>query len=374
MSTSSAGSEARSADILSLRKDPLAISIVVPAYRRPERLGILLRTLLQQDFPSNGYEIIVVDDGSPEPVCSIAFQYSQTSEIAIRCFRKANGGPASARAFGAREARGEYLLFVDDDMLVGRDFVREHLQAQREIGPAAVTCDFDWQIEAEPKSFERWYQRTVASWRNARDAALVSIGEGLFEFSNQGSEGGFLTAANLSVAKADYIRSGGFDTSYRSPSCEDQDFGVRLREAGVRRIVTRRARATHIETDLTLRRVCVRQEIGWKDAVRFMRRRGLLDRAMEPEIAIVNGPVKLGADPWLLIAKKTLKTLVASGRLSRVSFSVVRIVERIAPESAWAQRSYDLLVGAHIRKGWLAGLRVYGTERASKELPQTRVT
>jgi glycosyltransferase involved in cell wall biosynthesis len=374
MSTSSVESEEWEAERMGLWLEPLTTSVIVPAYRRPERLGKLLRMLLQQDVPSKSYEVIVVDDGSPEPVCSIACQYSETSEVAVRCLRKANGGPASARAFGAREARGEYLLFVDDDMLVGKDFVREHLQTQREIGPAAVTCDFDWHIEAEPKSFERWYKRTVTGWTKARDEVLVPIGEGLFEFSNQDSGGGFLTAANLSVAKTDYVRSGGFDTDYRSPSCEDQDFGVRLREAGVRSIVTTRARATHIETDLTLGKVCKRQEAGWKDAVRFMRRRGLLDQPVEPEIAIVNGPVKLGTDPWPLVAKKILKTLVASDYFSRSSFGLVRIVDRVAPESAWAQKCYDLVVGAYIRKGWLTGLQVYGSEPASKELPQIHGT
>lgn len=359
-------------EAMSLGQETLSVSVIVPAYRRPGRLRELVRVLLQQDVPSKSYEVIVVDDGSPEPLCSIVCESSETTEVAVRCLRKANGGPASARNFGVREARGEYLLFVDDDMLVGRDFIREHLRTQRELGPAAVTCDFDWQIAADPKSFERWYRRTVTEWRKGRETALVPIGEGLFEFSDRASEGGFLTAANLSVAKADYDRSGGFDTGYRSPSCEDQEFGVRLREAGVRRIVTTRARATHIETDITLGKVCKRQETGWRDAVRFMRRLGLLDQPVKPEIAIVNGPVKLGADPWPLTAKKILKTLVASDRFSRSSFEVARIVDRLAPESAWAQRCYDLIVGAHIRKGWLEGLQMHGTDPASEELLQTR--
>jgi glycosyltransferase involved in cell wall biosynthesis len=359
---------------MGLGRETLSVSVVVAGARRPERLRELVRVLLRQDVPSESYELIVVDDGSPEPICSVVSECSEATEIVVRCLRKTNGGPASARALGARAARGEYLLFVDDDMLVGQDFVREHLRTQRELGPAAVTCDFEWEIVADPKSFERWYKRTVAEWRKGREAALVSIGDGLFEFSDEGSEGGFLTAANLSVAKADYDRSGGFDTSYRSPSCEDQEFGVRLREAGIRRVVTTRARATHIERDITLGKVCKRQETGWRDAVRFMRRLGVLDRPVKPEIAIVNGPVKLGADSWPLVAKKVLKTLVASDRFSPSSFGLVRLVDRIAPESAWTQRCYDLVVGAHILKGWRKGLRMYGTVPASEELAQTRGT
>jgi glycosyltransferase involved in cell wall biosynthesis len=355
------------------REESLTVSVIVPAYRRPERLSELLRTLLHQEFPSKGYEVIVVDDGSPEEVCSIVRQFSEVSEVAVRCFWKANGGPASARAFGAAKARGAYLLFVDDDMLVGKDFVREHVQTQREMGPAAVICDFDWEVEAEPKSFERWYKKTVMQWRNARQAALLPIGDGLFEFSAPLSGGDFLTAANLSVEKSDYLRVGGFDTAYRSPGCEDQDFGVRLRKAGVRRIVTTRTRATHIETALTLAKVCRRQEAGWKDAVRFMRRLGLLDQPVELEIAVVNGPVRK-VDPWRLAAKKVLKTLVASDRLSRISFYLVRILDRMAPESASVQRSYDLLVGAYLRKGWLKGLQVYDGDGPSEALSHTRVT
>ena len=359
---------------MSPREGSLTVSVIVPAFRRPERLSQLLHTLLRQDFPSKSYEVIVVDDGSPEMICPIVCQSREGSEVLVRCFRKANGGPASARAFGASRALGEYLLFVDDDMLVRENFVREHVQVQREVGPAAVICDFDWEVEAEPKSFERWYKRTVLEWRNARQAALTAIADGLFEFSEQRPEGDFLTAANLSVTKGVYDEVGGFDTTYRSPGCEDQDFGVRLRKAGVRRIVTTRTRAKHVETALTLGRVCARQEAGWKDAVQFMRRLGLLAQPAVPEIAIVNGPVKVGADPWRLVAKKILKTAVASDRLSRLSFCVVRILDRVGPESASLQRSYDLLVAAYSRKGWLQGLERCDGDGPLEAPNDTRVT
>src|SRR5262249_42883876 len=92
------------------------LSIIVPAYGRPERLRVLLGQLLRQDLPPHRYEVIIVDDGSAEPLAPVLEPIVAGSPVSIRCLAKPNGGPASARNHGALFARGEYLLFVDDDL------------------------------------------------------------------------------------------------------------------------------------------------------------------------------------------------------------------------------------------------------------------
>jgi GT2 family glycosyltransferase len=331
------------------------VSIIVPTYGRPGRLGQLLATLLQQDIPSHQYEVIVVDDGSPEPAGEIVGRVAEETPVSVKCLRKSNGGPAFARAFGAERARGDLLIFVDDDMLVASDFVREHMAAHREIGPAAVNCLVDWRVEAHPKSFERWYKRRVREWGEVRQAALRRIGDGLFAMPSA-----LLTASNLSVSRSDYQRVGGFDLGYTFPACEDQDFGIRLAAAGVRAVVTSRTRATHVETHNTLKSVCRRQAMGARETVRFMRRFSLLDGPDQEKIVMVNDPIEVGVDPWRIAMKKMLKTIIACDVASPLVWGAMALWGRVPLGLLVLQRAYDLVVGAHLRKGWCQGRRMYG--------------
>ncbi len=96
-------------------------SIVIPTYSRPERLRNCLESLTRLKSPEGGFEVVVVDDGSPEPLQPVVAEFA--SRLAATCLRQENAGPATARNLGARHARGEYLAFVDDDCCVEADWL-----------------------------------------------------------------------------------------------------------------------------------------------------------------------------------------------------------------------------------------------------------
>jgi glycosyltransferase involved in cell wall biosynthesis len=108
-------------------------SIVVPTYGRPEYLGECLSSILQQTVED--FEVIVVDDASPEPV------ELPEEDARVRLLRRdANGGPAAARNTGMAEATGTYLAFCDDDDL----FAPQRLQLAVEgLERAPVACCFN---------------------------------------------------------------------------------------------------------------------------------------------------------------------------------------------------------------------------------------
>src|SRR5262245_14175688 len=91
--------------------EELLVSVIIPTYGRPDRLSQLLAQLSVQETDSFNYEIIVVDDGSPEPVGAIVQAASNQTKAPVRYLRQENRGPAAARNFGAQTACGEYLLF-----------------------------------------------------------------------------------------------------------------------------------------------------------------------------------------------------------------------------------------------------------------------
>lgn len=104
---------------VSENKRPL-LSILIPVYNVENLLPECLDSLLEQKFDKDDYEIICVNDGSPDNSGNILKKYaSEYSEIKV--ITKENGGLPTARYAGYLHARGSYVWFVDSD-----DFVNEN--------------------------------------------------------------------------------------------------------------------------------------------------------------------------------------------------------------------------------------------------------
>ena len=100
------------------------LSIIVPIYNVEAYLNKCIDSLLAQDMISSEYEIILVDDGSPDGCPQICDDYalkSQESRVesrempVIRVVHRENGGLSAARNSGIEVAKGEYVMFVDSD-------------------------------------------------------------------------------------------------------------------------------------------------------------------------------------------------------------------------------------------------------------------
>ena len=92
----------------------LKLSIVVPIYNVEQYLSKCVESLLHQDLRSEEYEIILVDDGSPDHCGEICDDYA--SRFAnVKVLHRVNGGLSAARNSGIDAACGKYLQFVDSD-------------------------------------------------------------------------------------------------------------------------------------------------------------------------------------------------------------------------------------------------------------------
>lgn len=92
----------------------MKLSIIVPIYKVEEFLRKCVDSLLAQDMSSDEYEIILVDDGSPDECPAICDVYAAKFEN-IRVIHRKNGGLSAARNSGIEVAQGEYVMFVDSD-------------------------------------------------------------------------------------------------------------------------------------------------------------------------------------------------------------------------------------------------------------------
>lgn len=89
-----------------------AFSIIVPVYKTKAYLNECVASVLAQSF--RNFELILVDDGSPDECPQICDSYAQ-QDHRIRVIHKSNGGLSSARNAGLDVANGEYVLFLDSD-------------------------------------------------------------------------------------------------------------------------------------------------------------------------------------------------------------------------------------------------------------------
>ena len=92
----------------------IKLSIIVPIYGVEPYLRKCVDSLLAQNLPSSVYEIILVDDGSPDACPQICDEYAAEHDN-IRVLHRKNGGLSAARNSGIEVAQGEYICFVDSD-------------------------------------------------------------------------------------------------------------------------------------------------------------------------------------------------------------------------------------------------------------------
>lgn len=98
------------------------ISVIVPVYKVEEYLHRCIDSILSQSFTD--FELILVDDGSPDNCGKICDEYAQ-KDSRIRVFHKSNGGVSSARNLGLDNAQGEWIAFIDSDDYVDVDYLAE---------------------------------------------------------------------------------------------------------------------------------------------------------------------------------------------------------------------------------------------------------
>jgi Glycosyl transferase family 2 len=108
-------------------------TVLIDTYNHERFIEEALVSVLEQDFPADDTEILVVDDGSTDRTPEIVRKFKRR----VRLLRKTNGGQASAFNFGIPEARGEIIAFLDgDDWWAPQKLSRvmEYLSSHPEVG------------------------------------------------------------------------------------------------------------------------------------------------------------------------------------------------------------------------------------------------
>ena len=105
-------------------------SVIIPTHNRREVLKKVLISLFDQTYPRKAYEVIVIDDGSTDKTEAMINELNAPCSLAY--LRQEKKGSVAARNYGLSEARGEVIIFIDSDVIVGPDFIEEHLSSHKQ--------------------------------------------------------------------------------------------------------------------------------------------------------------------------------------------------------------------------------------------------
>lgn len=198
-----------------------SISVIVPFHNAAAYLERCLDALARSR--DCDYELILVDDGSTDSSPDIARRYGGR----ILTFPSARG-PAFARNRGAETAAGRILFFTDADVICYPDTLaraRAALDAGRDL--AAVIGSYD---DAPPaRNFISRYKNLTHHWVHQNSLPEAST---------------FWAGCGV-IRREIFLKLGGFDESYRTPSIEDIELGYRLKARGYRIALCRRLVVKH---------------------------------------------------------------------------------------------------------------------------------
>ncbi|NJL61841.1 MAG: glycosyltransferase [Methylacidiphilales bacterium] len=186
-------------------KKPL-FSIIIPTYNRPERLTKCIQSLTRLEYPHDDFEVIVVDDGSSQPLDDVVAIF--TTQINLTIIRQANSGPASARNRGAKSAQGKYLVFTDDDCTIAPEYLTK-LKISLDKTPNVMIGG-----------------RTLnALSDNLYSSASQILIDYLYEYYNtNSSQPNFFASNNFALPAEIFNSLGGFDTNFPLAAGEDREF------------------------------------------------------------------------------------------------------------------------------------------------------
>lgn len=114
-------------------------SIIVPIYMVQDYIHQCLDSICNQSYEN--IEIILVDDGSKDKCSQICDEYA-SKDKRIHVIHKSNGGLVSARQAGAKIATGEYILCIDGDDWVEKDYVERFAKVASISKPDMICCGF----------------------------------------------------------------------------------------------------------------------------------------------------------------------------------------------------------------------------------------
>lgn len=126
----------------------MKFSIIVPCYKVEKYLSECIDSILTQTFTD--YELILVDDGSPDRCPQICDEYAQ-KDVRVKVIHQSNGGLSCARNAGLSCSRGDYVVFIDSDDYLIEDTALEKIDRKTTTKPDVIIYGYKKFFESDSR-------------------------------------------------------------------------------------------------------------------------------------------------------------------------------------------------------------------------------
>ena len=212
-------------------------TLVISTYERLDALRAVLDTVARQRvLPS---EVIIADDGSGPPTADVARIFAQRCGVPLTHVRQEHRGfrLTRLRNLAIRAASGEYLIFIDGDMLLHPEFVADHVLLARKNNftqgvriPLNALVTADWltgaSAVAKPPDTRSAGMRRLYGWHSPPIAARLR---------RAANHVIAIKGCNQAYWRQDLIDVNGFNEAIEGWGPEDKELAARLQHAGVKR-------------------------------------------------------------------------------------------------------------------------------------------
>jgi glycosyltransferase involved in cell wall biosynthesis len=209
----------------------ISVSVIIPTYNGANKILNTLRALEEQSY--SDFEVIVVIDGSTDDTAKIirsnTFKFHNLSII-----EQENSGRAAVRNRGAKEAKGDILIFFDDDMRPVDNCVRLHIEHHKKHNNTFLVGSQLEDYTVLNTDIQRYKAFLSRKWTKPLEEKPLGLLNGT---------DAYLTAANFSISKELFDELQGFDD--RLTDAEDHDLAVRARKRNIQFYFSKEAIGWH---------------------------------------------------------------------------------------------------------------------------------
>jgi len=181
------------------------ISVIIPTFNSEKVIAKCLTSLQKQNFKGK-YEIIVVDDESKDNTAKIASKFK-----GVKVFKRPHRGPAVQRNFGVKKSKGDIVLFVNDDNVADKNWLKRMIEPFKDLEVAGVsgTCrtENNESLLARYVGYDIEYRHEEMKRKKYID---------------------FIGTFSAAYRKSVFLKVGGFDETFTQPTGEDPELSFRI--------------------------------------------------------------------------------------------------------------------------------------------------
>lgn len=220
------------------------VSVIIPTYNNSKKLQIVVKKLLEQEYPKEKYEIIIADDGSFDETQRTIKELQSKHDNIRYCFQEDKGFRAGqARNLGASIAKGDYLIFFDQDIIPHPNTIQHYIKHLRQYDVVlGYTSGYYSKKQHNTSDFSQDFNRIKIQKEFRHDIFFDDKG-------NTSSLNNTLwqnfVSNNYGIKKEVFLKEQ-YNNQFSGWGGEDEEYGYRLQKKGYSIVLKKDCLAYHL--------------------------------------------------------------------------------------------------------------------------------